>query len=142
MACPYFDPVRPRAGIADPQSAMLPLGDSWEGLCRANSAEPAEPESGILERQCNLGYARESCSRFPAGGGPDAVRFTIQRDTNGSIGVYFVVERNHLPFAHGPLEFSRGGKAFTQSIERPLFERQARAYVESYLRRKELAGEE
>ena len=119
---------------------MLPLGDSWAGVCRARAGEAWEPDEGTLDPLCNLGYARGSCPRFPDGGGPDAVRFSVSHDGGASVGLYFVMERDHHPFAHGPLEYSRAGGRFTAPIESELLARQAQAYVESYLRRKEEAS--
>jgi hypothetical protein len=144
MACPYFDPVRPRTIAIGAPGAMLPLGDDWVGLCRATTGQPWEPDEASLATLCNLGYARGSCPRFPADEGdrgPDAVRFTISRDDGGSVEVYYVVERDHHPFAHGGLEFSRAAAAFIAPPPAETLHRQARAYVTSYLRRKaEAAG--
>ena len=119
--------------------AMLPLGDDWVGLCRAATGQPWEPDQASLTTLCNLGYARNSCPRFPAeegGAGPDAVRFTISRDDGRSVEVYYVLERDHHPFAHGGLEFSRAAAAFMAPPAAETLHRQARAYVTSYLRRK------
>ena len=141
MACPYFDPVRPRTIATGAPGAMLPLGDDWVGLCRATTGQPWEPDQASLATLCNLGYARGSCPRFPEGDGPDAVRFTISRDDGRSIEVCYVVERDHHPFAHGGLEFSRAAAAFTAPPGAEILHCQARAYVTSYLRRKaEAAG--
>jgi hypothetical protein len=144
MACPYFDPVRPRTIAIGAPGAMLPLGDSWLGLCRATAGQPWEPDQASLAALCNLGYARGSCPRFPAeeaDRGPDAVRFTISRDDGRSVEVRYVVERDHHPFAHGGLEFSRAAAAFVVPPPAETLHRQARAYVTSYLRRKaEAAG--
>ena len=117
---------------------MLPLGDDWVGLCRAISGQPWEPDQASLASFCNLGYARGSCPRFPeeADGGPDAVRFTISRDDGRTVEVYYVVERDHHPFAHGGLEFLRAGAAFAVPPPAEILHRQALAYVTSYLRRK------
>jgi hypothetical protein len=140
MACPYFDPVRPRTIALGAPGAMLPLGDDWLGLCCA-TGQPWEPDQTSLATLCNLGYARGSCPRFPEGDGPDAVRFTISRDDGRSVQVCYAIERDHHPFAHGGLEFSRAAAAFTAPPPAEILHRQARAYVTSYLRRKaEAAG--
>jgi len=120
MACPYFYPVEARGG-----SPMLPLGDSWTGVCRAGGGEPFQPGDASLKQWCNLGYARGECPRFPAGdGGGDAVRFTITGCEGGAVGIYYVVERDHHPLAHG-----------AGYPDDPILRRQAEAYVESYRRR-------
>ena len=113
---------------------MLPLGDAWEGLCRAIPDAPWAPDETTLGSWCNLGYARGSCPRFPAGDGPDAARFTIAQDNREGLQVYYVLERDHLPFAHGPLDFSRDG-AVVPGPAAVATLRLARAYVASYRRR-------
>lgn len=135
MSCPYFHPIEPRT--ADARAAMLPLGDLWAGMCEARPDESCRPEETAVRPLCNLGYARGQCSRFPlADPGPDAVRFTICRDEERSLQLYYVLERDHHPFAHGALEYSRDTARFTQAPEAALLGRQAEAYVASYLRRK------
>jgi hypothetical protein len=115
---------------------MLPLGDSWAGTCLAVSSSPWQPDEAMLRPLCNLGYARGSCRRFPSGDGPDAVRFTISRDEGACLRLYYVVERDHHPFAHGPLEYAVSIGVFTGTPLGETLNRQAQAYVESYLRRK------
>ncbi len=112
-----------------PAHAILPLGGAWAGECRAQS-EPAQPDDAAMLRLCNLGYARDRCPRFP--GGPDAVRFTIRARHEETVTVYCVIEKDYLPFAHGPLEV--GPQAFP-CFGGEIVARLARAYVESYLRR-------
>jgi hypothetical protein len=136
MACPYFFPVSPRTDDTNPLHAMLPLGGAWSGVCRAAPDCPRPPDESILRSQCNLGYARGTCSRFPAGDGPDAVRFTISRDDGDTLRIYYVVERDHHPYSHGPLEYSVGLESFAGTAPGEIIRRQAQAYVESYLRRK------
>jgi hypothetical protein len=120
---------------------MLPLGDLWKGECRAAPERPCEPSDAELRPLCNLGYARGTCCRFPAReDGPDAVRFTISGDEGSLLHLYYVIERNHHPFAHGPLKFSISGDDFSNLPAGENFGRQARAYVESYLRRKSEAA--
>ena len=106
---------------------MLPLGGVWEGLCRALPGEAHQPDHAVLQPLCNLGYARGTCARFPAGDGPDAVRFTVSGDDGATVRLYYVIERDHHPFAHGPVE---AGQSAT------LLARQAEAYLRSYRRRK------
>jgi hypothetical protein len=135
MACPYFHAVKARNQTDSSRSAMLPLGDAWDGVCRADPAATWEPDEITLLSQCNMGYARGSCARFPTGEGPDAARFTISSDDPEALRVYYVLERDHLPFAHGPLEYSRaGGSMAGESASESTLEL-ARAYVQSYLRR-------
>jgi hypothetical protein len=137
MSCPYFDPTEPRGAGG---SAMLPLGGEWAGLCRAEPGAPVQPDESGLHSLCNLGYARGACRRFPAGEGPDAVRFTVRASQETSLLLYYVVERDHHPFAHGPLEFSLAWGALVNPPDGELLGRQALAYVRSYLRRKAAAA--
>ena len=136
MACPYFYPVEARAG-----SAMLPLGDWWKGICHAVADAPEAAGGSWCDTGrdtcCNLGYARGECARFPQGEGPDAVRFSISSHEGAAIGIYYVVERDHHPFAQGRLEYSLTAAAFVAPPETATLAHQAQAYVESYLRRKE-----
>jgi hypothetical protein len=121
---------------------MLPLGDAWTGTCHADPAIAVAPDDSALERLCNLGYARGVCPRFPTGDGPDAARFTIRQDDGASLRLYYVLERNHQPFAHGPLEFRLDEAVLTTTPAGSLTDRQARAYVASYLRRKAAASDQ
>jgi hypothetical protein len=137
MSCPYFSPVRRSNASGGPcGGAMLPLGDQWVGVCQSPEFAPEEPDGAVLRGLCNSGYARRGCSRFPAGDGPDAVRFAIWRDDGASIWVRFAIERDHHPFEHGTLEYARGSASFQAPPASGLLERQARAYIESYVRRK------
>lgn len=115
---------------------MLPLGGCWSGVCRAAPELPLEPDEALLRPVCNMGYARGRCVRFPARSGPDAVRFTVRADDGSSVRIYYVVERDHHPFAHGPLEYSRALGSLVEPPPDGNLGRQAQAYVNSYLRRK------
>jgi hypothetical protein len=115
---------------------MLPLGDDWAGACLAIPEPVSQPDGATLRALCNLGYARGICHRFPEGDGPDAVRFSISSDDGATLRLYYVVEQNHHPFAHGPLTYSRALAAFAELPVSQTLCGQAGAYVESYLRRK------
>ena len=115
---------------------MLPLGDWWKGICHAVPGAPEEAGGTWCETTCNLGYARGECVRFPEGPGPDAVRFSISSHEGAAIGIYYVVERDHHPFAQGRLEYSLTANGFVTAPETAILARQAQAYVESYLRRR------
>jgi hypothetical protein len=136
MACPHFHGVKPHSRTGGSPSAMLPLGDAWEGVCRAVPGETWVPDETTLLGPCNMGYARGACARFPAGEGPDAARFTLVRDEGARLRLYYVLERDHHPWAHGPLEYSVIDGAFLNSDAGGIASRLAHHYVESYLRRK------
>ena len=141
MACPHFHPAKPRSQTDHSHTAMLPLGDAWDGMCQAVPETPWQPDESTLLTLCNLGYARGCCLHFPAGDGPDAVRFTIAGDDAQGLHLYYVLERDHHPLAHGPLEFSRGADMFVGPPVSETVTRLARTYVESYLRRKSEASD-
>lgn len=101
----------------------------------APSESPAQPEESTLLQFCNMGYARGSCPRFPSVDGPDAARFTISGDDHRAIHVYFVLERNHHPWSHGPLEFSADTAELLTPHGADSIAPLARAYVASYRRR-------
>jgi hypothetical protein len=137
MACPFFHPAAEDFVDAP---GWHPLGDAHRGTCQANPREPFQPGDGMLRDLCNLGYAAHQCPRFPVNADTDAVRFTIARDERGVIGLYYVVEKNHLPHSHGPLEYSRAAGAFTVAHGDAILQRQAEAYLASYLRRQQHAA--
>lgn len=83
-----------------------------------------------------MGYARGRCARFPEGNGPDAVRFSVSRHCDGRVRIFWVRERDHHPFDHGTLEYSIAERVFTEAPADDAVPGQARAYIESYLRRK------
>ena len=114
----------------------MPLGDAWSGVCLAAPDREWRPDPGTLHQLCNFGYAREKCARIPDGT-PDAVRFTISHDRDGVVGIYWVMEKDHLPFAHGALEYSRAESGFRSAHPDACVTQQAGAYVASYLRWKE-----
>ena len=136
MACPFFLPSSRSSTGAGPQNSTLPLGDSWAGVCRAVPDSPWQPDPAVARPLCNLGYARGRCERFPGGDAPDAVRFTVSADDGRSVRLYYVIERDHHPFAHGPLEYATDSASCTPLPGAELLETQARAYLTSYLRRK------
>jgi len=113
----------------------MPLGDSWSGVCRATPQGEWRPDPHTLQQFCNFGYARDKCARVPADS-PDAVRFSISHDREGIVRIYWVVEKDHLPFAHGPLEYSRAEAGLRTTHPDACITQQAQAYVASYLRRK------
>jgi hypothetical protein len=125
MACPYFLPAAPLAG----------LNDLYNGTCAADAGSPIS--SDLLRSCCNNGYAREVCNRA-AQSDADAFRFLIKADQGGTVDVAWSSERNHHPVAVGNLSFPHQAvqMATTQTataVNTPL-ERQARVHVDNYLR--------
>jgi hypothetical protein len=50
------------------------------------------------------------------------------------------MEKDHLPFAHGPLEYSCADAGFRTAHPDACVNQQAQAYVSGYLRRKGASG--
>ncbi len=133
MACPYFHPVERVADNA--KRPRLPLGDSYAGVCRANPKKEWRPDPVTLESSCNMGAAA-SCPHFPKGARTDALRFSIIGEHEGFLRIFYVAERKHTAVEHGALEFSVAQHKFVDGHPNQLLTDQARAYAESYLRRK------
>jgi hypothetical protein len=132
MPCPYFYPLA-RFPFEERSSVpLLPLGAAYRGECRAVPAA-ALPEDAALRQFCNLGYAGGRCANFPPGDGPDAVRFAISGHGGGRVSVSYAIERAHLPFENGVLEFLVDADRFSSGHADARLERQARVYLESYL---------
>jgi hypothetical protein len=136
MACPYFCPTQRLEGPAWRSKIRPPLGDVYAGECQARPEQSHVPDRDVLE-VCNLGYAARQCPRFPASGGPEAVRFCVQDDQGGIVSIRYVLERAHLPFEHGCLLYDRARKDWAEPRAGALLQRQAQAYLESYLNWKE-----
>jgi len=94
------------------------------------------PDEATLRESCNLGYARARCPRFPKEAGPDALRFSVTGDQEGVLRIFHVSEQNHSPLEHGTLEYSEDAGKFLNGHPNQMLQKQAQAYVESYLRRK------
>jgi hypothetical protein len=138
MPCPYFYPLARFPFEERPGAPLLPLGAAYRGECRAGPAA-ALPEDAALLHLCNLGYAGGQCANFPAGDGPDAVRFAISGHSGGRVNISYAIERAHLPFENGLLEFLVDADRFSSGHADARVERQARAYLESYLDRARVA---
>ena len=107
------------------------------------------PAQDVLEAFCNLGYA-SSCNWSPLGRAWDAVRFAVSapRDTASSpeskamanpalvLVLHYVCERNHLPVAHGNLEFDLSAAIWLRRHEDARIQKMAECFLESYLKKK------
>ncbi len=116
MACPFFLPSSPLAGLSDLHGG--------ECAAEAGALIPVD----LLRSCCNSGYARACCSRA-AQSDADAFRFLIKANRDGVIDVAWSSERNHHPVAVGSLAVNPAAAATSEPLER-----QARAYVAGYLR--------
>jgi hypothetical protein len=139
VSCPCFSPSHPRTRDAGARSLLLPLGDSFAGVCLAHPGDPVDPEESCLPL-CNLGYARGECPRFPADSSADAVRFALSRDDGESLQIYYVLERGHHPFQNGEFTYFPRQRTFSPELAAGPLSEQAAAYASSYLRRKHPSG--
>jgi hypothetical protein len=133
MACPYFCPTQRLEAAGWRGKIRPPLGDIYEGECHARPTETHRPGGAVLLEGCNLGYAAGHCGRFPAEDGPEAVRFCVREDSGGAVRIDYVLERGHLPYQHGGLVYDRGLGTWAGVPAGSLLQRQAQAYLESYL---------
>jgi hypothetical protein len=122
VPCPLFLPVSP---LGDFAPDAMPLGDVYGGQCAADPGALIPIDT--LRKCCNFGYARAACERA-ATAEPDAARFLIRADRDGTVEVAWSLERNHHPVAVGVMQLTGAGAS-----EDPL-ERQARACAASWLR--------
>jgi len=134
MACPFFDPQRRLDPGAWTHQPRLPLGDACFGSCNSPSGAPHIPPEEHQRELCNRGYARGLCRHFPVSSGADAVRFSVTDDRGGCLRVVYVFEKDHAPLSHGVLEFPAAAPAAD------LLFRQARAFVDSYLKARDLCA--
>ena len=118
-----------------PHPPRLPVGDGYKGHCTAPGHEGDQPSDDELKDCCNLGYAR-ACPRLPRERAWDAVRFSVARDREHRIALYYVCEVEYRPGEHGTLEFDTTAGRWTVSHRDPRLQRMAQCYLESYLRRK------
>jgi len=136
MACPYFIPTEKFADAAWPHRARLPLGDGWRGLCTAPGHEQVVPSDDQLRHFCNLGYALQ-CARLPAQPRFDAVRFSVARDRDQRVDLYYVLEAAHRPGPHGVLEYDAAAGRWTVAHPDPRIQAMAACYLESYFERRQ-----
>ena len=91
---------------------------------------PPDPQ---VRTCCNMGYARGRCPSFQKDvEAADAVRFGIVARDGGRAVIRYVIERDHLPFSDGMIELIESAEA---TAAESTLERQARAFLASYLRR-------
>ena len=114
----------------------LPLGDPYSGACHAHPSEVFEPGEAAQRDLCNCGYARGRCAHFPDDSPADAVRFSVTGDEAGRVRLVYIIERNHSPAEHGCLEYAIDEERLVNVHTSEILAKQARAFVESYLKRR------
>jgi hypothetical protein len=126
MACPYFYPVARFEQSPWSIPPRLPLGDAFSGQCRA-PGNTLQPDESRMREVCNSGYGRHGCEQFPRDAPTDAVRFHIAQDGGALVQILYVFERDCWPVEHGTINAS-----VSETLQR-----QADAFTESYLRRRD-----
>lgn len=114
----------------------LPLGAGFSGTCCAGAqATEVVPDDNTLRDFCNLGHAR-GCSRLPEHRRADSVRFAVAQDAGERIVLNYVYDLDHLPVAHGQLEYDCARRRWTSTVTDACLERQAECYLAVYLERR------
>lgn len=134
LACPYFIPTHAMNGEWLHPS-RLPLGAGWTGRCGAPGHDDAEPSSEDIRERCNLGYATD-CARLPQERTCDSVRFSVARESNAQVRVWFVCEKAHAPAGHGILVYDLSTQQWSAPHSDPRIQRLAECYLQSYLLRR------
>jgi len=142
LACPYFMPVAKLENGSWPHPARLPLGCGWTGHCTAAGHENETPTQDILEAFCNLGYAT-GCSWAPAQRLWDSVRFSVSAPPSAAgertgarpLQLAYICERNHLPAAHGELEFDLAQSVWLRRHDDARIQKMAECFLEAYLKK-------
>ena len=133
MACPFFMPTRKFEGGAWLHPSRLPLGSGWHGLCTA-SGQQIIPSDEQLKEFCNLGYAA-NCPHLPSERVWDAVRFSVARDCEEGVLMWYVCESDHRPAEHGTLEYNAADPAWIRPHGDARIQKMAECYLDSYLRK-------
>jgi hypothetical protein len=136
VACPFFMPQDRLDDSAWKHAPRLPLGDAYRGVCHSDPSHPFDPRDTARRDLCNYGYARGRCDRFPPDSSADAIRFSVAGDENGRIRLVYIAEKDHAPAQHGSVESSVEEIQSIRVSENELISKQARVFLESYLRRK------
>jgi hypothetical protein len=134
MPCPFFMPVERLETVDWIHAPRLPLGDAYRGVCHTQPQDPFDPTEADQRDLCNCGYARDRCSRLPAGA-PDAIRFSVIGDAAGRVRIIWVMEQDHSPVEFGTLEYAEGKLSSENFFPTPLLTAQAIAFIRSYLDR-------
>lgn len=137
MACPFFAPSRRLENTGWVRPPRYPLGDLFSGTCHADAPNLTEDHHDDC---CNFGYARGRCNRFPGGTAADAVRFTVTDDASTKVSLVYVVEKDHAPTEFGTLEYAVDEARLDGPVISDVLVQQARAFIESYLRRRALSA--
>jgi hypothetical protein len=136
MACPYFLPTEEFTAWSWHARPRLPLGDAWKGVCTAPGHDGEAPPDAAIKEWCSFGYAKH-CPWLPAKRSADKISFSIARDKDDGILIYYVLEIDHTPGEHGTLLYDQQLQRWVKGHADPRLQKQAECYLDSYLHRKE-----
>jgi len=136
MACPFFLPTEEFTEWAWHARPRLPLGDAWKGFCTAPGHQGETPTPEKLKQWCNFGYAKK-CPWLPAEREADKNSFSIARDRDGMLLIYYVREVDHTPGEHGTLQYDLEQGQWVKTHPDAVLQKQAECYLASYQKRKE-----
>ena len=106
----------------------LPLGAAFLGECRCgDGAVTLTPAT--LRRECNVGYGRGLCERFPASAQADANRFHVANTDGETVRVQCIRELGCWPVDSQVLVYLRGEGRFVEILDDTVMQRQAEVYV-------------
>jgi hypothetical protein len=101
-----------REGRAARPTARAPPCCRWAMPGTASAApipaSPGNPTRSLCSPSATWATPADAARAFPTATDPTR-RASPSRGWPGNLRVYYVLERDHRPFAHGPLEFSRAG---------------------------------
>ncbi|HVB39506.1 MAG TPA: hypothetical protein VNE83_01300, partial [Terriglobales bacterium] len=89
-----------------------------------------------LKQWCNFGYAKK-CPWLPAEREADKNSFSIARDRDGMLLIYYVREVDHTPGEHGTLQYDLEQGQWVKTHPDAVLQKQAECYLASYQKRKE-----
>lgn len=112
--------------------ARLPLGGGWNGHCTAPGHQGCQPTVDELREWCNLGYAT-ACARRPKQNSCDAVRFSVVRDAESQLRIFYACESAHRPAGHGTLDYDATSKKWISFHTDARIQKMAECYLQSYL---------
>ncbi|MGA2881212.1 MAG: hypothetical protein ABSG13_19860 [Bryobacteraceae bacterium] len=112
----------------------LPLGDAFSGVCRAPGTI-VQPEESQMREVCNLGYGRHGCGQFPGTSVADSIRFHVAKDQGELINIQYVFEKDCWPGERGTFDYTLA-REFSPHLADETLRRQAGAFIESYLKRR------
>jgi hypothetical protein len=135
LSCPYFVPLEKNDAGTWLHPSRLPLGAGFSGQCSAPGHMGIRPSKDELRELCNMGYA-VSCSRLPQERSCDAVRFSVARENNGVLSIWFVCETAHLPTSHGTLQYDANARRWTSPHSDSQIQNLAECFVQTYMAKK------